>query len=57
MLREKDAQIHNLRDTIFSLEKNKHFMSSQEQDMTIKVLKSEIDSLRSENTVLQSKTT
>ena len=56
MLREKDAQISSLRDTIFSLQKTKNSMSSQEQDMTLKVLKSEIDNLRSENTLLQSRT-
>jgi hypothetical protein len=57
LLREKDAQISNLRDTIFSLQKTKASMSPQEQDMTIKVLKSEIDNLKSENTLLQSRTT
>lgn len=56
LLREKDAQISNLRDTIFSLQKTKTSMSPQEQDMTIKVLKSEIENLRSENNLLQSRT-
>ena len=55
MLREKDSQINSLRDTIFSLQKSKASLSPQEQDMTLKILKSEIDSLRQENTLLQSK--
>ena len=46
VLREKDAQISSLRDTIFSLQKSRGAQSPEEHDMTIKVLKSEIDNLR-----------
>lgn len=40
VLREKDAQISTLRDTIFSLQKTKTSVPPQEQDTAIKILES-----------------
>ena len=39
-LREKDAQIQSLRDTIFTIQKSKVSQSPQEQDMAMKILRS-----------------
>lgn len=56
MLRQKDAEIAMLRDSMHVGQSRKQEQGITQQEGIIKVLKGEIDSLRKENSTLLAKT-
>lgn len=57
LLRQKDAEITMLRDTLIQIQQKTQERPSIEYEGVIRVLKAEIEGLRKENNVLLSRTT